>query len=44
MMTPWLAAHENKSPVESTHFGGEDAIETMKAVEYLGAVHKSTPS
>jgi hypothetical protein len=32
MVTSWLAADEKESPVQSTQFGGEDAVETTAAV------------
>jgi hypothetical protein len=38
-----MAANEKKSPVQSIQFGGEDAVKTVKAVEGLAVVYRSTP-
>jgi hypothetical protein len=43
MAASWLAEDE-KSPVQSIQFGGEDAVKTMKAVgECVFVVYRSTP-
>jgi hypothetical protein len=43
MVTFWLAADEKRSTAQSTQFGGEDGVKTMKAVgEGLAVVYKST--
>jgi hypothetical protein len=43
MATSWLAANENKSPVDSIEFSGEDAVKAMKARgECLAVVYKTT--
>jgi hypothetical protein len=43
MAGSWLA-EEEKSPVQSIQFGGEDAVKTMKAVgERLAVAYRSTP-
>jgi hypothetical protein len=43
-VTSWLAAEEQKSPVQSIQVGDEDAVKTVKAVgESLAVVYKSTP-
>jgi hypothetical protein len=33
---------KKKSLVKSTQFGGEDAVKTVRAVECLAVVHRST--
>jgi hypothetical protein len=38
-----LAANENTSLVDSIKFGGEDAVKSIEAVEYLANAYKRTP-
>jgi hypothetical protein len=42
VQTRWLAANEKNSPVENIDLGSIDAVKTVRAVECLAVVHRST--